>query len=128
MPDHLEAGANILQHLGDILAKLAQSTAAAGASGVTGQMSVNLARKMLRQRPAKGLRGNWPFRWRNRSLLALRSEEHPLQLVDQKLQPLDLGRPRAQSGGIGLMLCVIVILLRQDHRLQRCRIESIQIG
>jgi hypothetical protein len=132
MPDDLEAGPHVLQHLGDILAQLAQPAAAVGAGGVIGQMGVNLARKMLRQRAAKRLRGNWPFPRRSRSLLfdglgrvelfelqlklldlakdllALRSEEHPLQLVDKHLQPLDLGRPRAQRGGIGLML-------RQDH-------------
>ncbi len=69
VPDHLEAGTDVLQHLGDIFAELAQSTAAVGASRMIGQMGVDLARKMLRQRPAEGLRGNRSFCRCNRSLL-----------------------------------------------------------
>ena len=82
-------------------------------------------------------------------LLALRSEEHTLQLLYQQLQAFDLGSPRVERCtltcdlyGVALdlscecgVLCLIRLLLRksglalgEDHRLQRRRIERIQIG
>ncbi len=57
-------------------------------------------------------------------LLALGSEQHALQLLDQQDQALDLARPRTQL----LMLDLRMSVLVKDHRLQRSRIESIQIG
>ena len=60
-------------------------------------------------------------------LLALGAEKHPLQLLDQQRKPFDLARPRAEGRGIALMLGLEVVLLREDHRLQRCGIEGVQI-
>jgi hypothetical protein len=48
MADDLEAGSYALQHLGEILAQLAQSAAAVGAGFMGGHVRVDLARKMLR--------------------------------------------------------------------------------
>ena len=64
-------------------------------------------------------------------LFALRSEEHALKLLHQQCQTFDLTRPRGERRGVLLMLCLevilILIVLSKDHRLQRCRIEGIQI-
>ena len=119
---------------------------------------MDFARKMLRQRAAKGLRGSRTLCGRNRLRLldgtgglqvfklelklfdlaedffALRSEEHPLQLLDQQHQALDLTCSRGERRGVPLLLrlevillSLILIVLRKDHRLQRCRIKGIQI-
>ncbi len=110
----LEADSYVLQHLGNIHAQLAQSAAAVGAGFMGGHVRVDLARKMLRQWTAEGFRGHWVFCWSNNlqvfdrigclqlfqlqlelldlaeDLLALRPEEHALQLLDQEHQGLDL--------------------------------------
>jgi hypothetical protein len=58
MADDLEAGSHVLQQFGDILAQLAQSTAAVGAGFMGGHVRVDLARKLPRQWTAEGLRGH----------------------------------------------------------------------
>ncbi len=152
MPDHLEAGSNVLQHLGHVFAQRSQTLAAVGTSLVLRHVSVDLARKMLRQGAARRLSRCGPLCGGDRvclfddggdfkvfdlqlklfdlaeNLLALPAEEHVLQLLDQQREPFDLGSTRAESGRIALMLRLEIILLGEDHRLQRCRIESIQIG
>jgi hypothetical protein len=152
VPDHLEASTHILQHLSHIFAQRPQTLAAVGTSLMLRHVGVDLARKMLGQRPAKRLRRCGTLCGRNRlyllddgcdfkvfdlqlklfdlskHLLALPAEEHMLQLLDQQLEPFDLGSTRTESCYIALMLRLETILLREDHRLQRCRIESIQIG
>jgi hypothetical protein len=50
-------------------------------------------------------------------LLALRTEEHPLELVEQQLEVSDLARTRRKL----FMLC-------PDQRLHRLVIEAIEIG
>ena len=89
---------------------------------------MHLARKMLGQRAAKWLRGGGSIDRRDRralfdraggmklfelqlqlldlakDLLALGSEEHALQLLDQQHQALDLAGPRGQGSGVLLML------------------------
>jgi hypothetical protein len=155
MADDLEAGPHVLQHLGYIFSQLAESATAVGTSLVSGHMCVDFARKMLWRGAAKGLRGCRTLCGRSRlrlldgtgglqvfqlelklfdlaeDLFALRSEEHPLQLLDQQHQAVDLTRSRGERRGVTLMLrlevILILIVLREDHRLQRCRIEGIQI-
>ena len=155
MADDLEAGPHVLQHLGDIFTQLAQPSAAVGARLMAGQVGVDFARKMLGQRAAEGLRRSSTLCGRNRlrlldgtgglqvfklkfklfdlaeDLFALRSEEHPLQLLDQQQQALDLGGSRGERRSVPLMLrlevILILIVLCEDHRLQRCRIQDIQI-
>jgi hypothetical protein len=50
-------------------------------------------------------------------LLALRSEEHALQLVEQQLEVSDLVRPRGK-----------LFVLRPDERLHRFAVEVVEIG
>ncbi len=57
-----------------------------------------------------------------------------LQLLDEQHEPIDLSRTRAERRSITLMqsleviaLGLMLLVLRQDHRLQRCRIQGIQI-
>ena len=151
MTDNLEAGANVLQHLGDVFAQLAQTAAAVWTGLMAGHMRMDFARKMRGQRAAKGLRRYGALCGRNgmrlfegagglqvfklelklldlaEDLLALRAEEHPLQLLDQQHQALDLAAARGQSHRVSLMLDLGAVPLREDHRLQRRGIESIQI-
>jgi hypothetical protein len=54
-------------------------------------------------------------------LLALRSEEHALQLLNQQHQTFDLACSRTQR-------CDVSLVVSQQQRLQRCRIEGVQIG
>jgi hypothetical protein len=106
MTKNLEAGPHVLQHLGHIFAQFAQPSTAVGARIVIRHVRVDLARKMLGQRAAEGLRGCMALCGGNRlrlldgtgdlqvfklelklfdlaeDLFALRSEEHPLQLLD----------------------------------------------
>ncbi len=56
MAKHLEARPNILQHLGNIFAQLAEPAAAVGTRIVPRHVRVNLTRKMLGQGPAAWLR------------------------------------------------------------------------
>ncbi len=56
MAENLEAGPDVLQHLGNIFAQLAEPAAAVGTCLVGGHVREDLARKMLRQRPAERLR------------------------------------------------------------------------
>jgi len=152
MPDHLEAGANILQHLGYIFAELPQPAAAVGTRFVAGRMGVDLARKMLGQRAAKRLGGGGTPFWSSGSrffdgvgglqvfqlelklldlaedLLALRAEEHPLELLDQQLETFDLAGSRGEGCRVPLVMRLETIVLREDDRLQRRRIKSVQIG
>ena len=51
-----------------------------------------------------------------------------LQLLDQKNEAFDLAYPRTQRSGVLLLLSLGMSMLMKDHRLQRCRIESVQIG
>jgi hypothetical protein len=116
---------------------------------MTRHMSVDFARKVLGQRSAKGLGrcrpvcGSDGLRLFNSAscpqlfklqlklqlklvdlaedLFALRAEKHPLKLLDQQHQAVDLARARVERGRISLMPV-------DQHRLQRCGIESVQIG
>jgi len=114
MADDLEAGPHVLQHLGHIFPQLAQPSTAVGAPLMAGQVRVDFARKMLGQGAAEGLRRSRTLCGSNRlrlldgtgglqvfklelklfdlaeDLFALRSEEHPLQLLDQQHQAFDL--------------------------------------
>src|SRR5450432_4153685 len=95
---------------------------------MAGQVGVDFARKMLGQRTAEGLRGCRAFCGRNRPRLldgtgrlqvfklelklfdlaedffALRSEEHPLELLNQQCQTFNLTRSRSERRGVTLML------------------------
>ena len=130
MTKHLEAGANVLQHLGDIFAEFAQSAAAVGTRFMTGHVGMDLARKMFRQRAAKGLGRCRPVCWSDglrlfdgagrlqffqlqlelldltEDLLTPGAEEHALQLLDQQNEALDLARARAKR------CCVLLTLMR----------------
>ena len=59
MAQHLEAGPDVLQHLGYVFAQLAEPAAAVGAGLMTRHMGVNFARKMLWQGTATRLRRCW---------------------------------------------------------------------
>ena len=144
MADHLEARPHAFQHLGDIFAQLAQSTAAVRTGFMIRHMGMDLAWQMFRQRSAKGLRGNRPIGRRDRGsffdgvgrlqlfelqlqlfdltedLLALGAEEHALELLDQQHQAFDLGRPRAQSRRVALML-------RDQQRLGGFQIKAVEV-
>ena len=67
-------------------------------------------------------------------LLAPGSEEHPLQLIKQQLEMSDLACTRAEGGEVLLMLgldliplCLELLVLSPDHRLQRRCIHDVQI-
>ncbi len=101
--DDLETCPDVLQHLGGIFAQFTQPAAAAGAGSLTGQMGVDLARQMLWQRAAEGLRGNGSLCRRNRSLLLDslgRAElfQLQLQLLDLPEDLLPLRSRRASAG------------------------------
>src|ERR1700679_1755903 len=51
MADNLEAGGQILKHLGDVFAELLQSAATGRATVFSGKMGMHLARQMVGQRP-----------------------------------------------------------------------------
>jgi hypothetical protein len=145
MADDLEAGPDILQHLGHIFAQFPQTATAVRTGVVAGHVGMDFARKMLGQGAAERLRWSGPLRLHRYSLLfdgigcaklfelqlqlfglakyllAPATEEHMLQLLDQKNEAFDLAYPRTQRSGVLLMVC------KQQH-LQRCRIESVQIG
>lgn len=128
MANDLERSPYVLQHLGRVFAKCSELAAAIRAGVMARQMGVDLPRKMLRQWSAEGLRGNRPagpsacrtlfgctrclqvfklelqLLYLPDHLLALGPEEQPLQLLHQKLQPLDLTCTRTQGRGIRLML------------------------
>jgi hypothetical protein len=53
-------------------------------------------------------------------LLALRSEEHALELLDQQHQAFDLGRPRAQSRRVARVL-------RDQQRLGGFQIKAVEV-
>ena len=151
MTDDLEAGPHILQHLGGIFAKFAEPAAAVGTGFMAGQVRMDFARKMRGQLAAEGLRRCGALCGRNgvrlfdgagglqvfelelklldlaEDFLALGAEEHPLQLLDQQHEALDLAGARGQSNRVSLTLGLGVVPLREDHRLQRRGIESIQI-
>jgi hypothetical protein len=115
-------------------------------------MGMDFAWKMRGKWTTERLRGNWPIEGRDRcdlfdsacclqlfelqlqlfdlteDLLALRAEEHALQLLDQQYKTLDLARAGAQGRRVRLMLRPEVIVLSHDHRLQSCAIQSVQIG
>jgi hypothetical protein len=144
MADDLEAGPHAFQHLGDIFAQLAQSAATVRAGLMVWHMGMDLAWQMLRQRSAKGLGGHGPSGRRDcgaffdgvgglqlfelqlqlfdltEDLLALRSEEHALELLDQQHQAFDLGRSRAQSRRVALVL-------RDQQRLGGFQIKAVEV-
>lgn len=112
----LEAGPHVLQGLGHVCPQFAQPSAIVGACLMARQMRVDFARKMLGQGTAEWLRRCGTLCGRKRlrlldgtgglqifqlelelldlveDLLALRSEEHPLQLLNQQRQAFDLAR------------------------------------
>jgi len=123
MPDDLEAGPHVLQHLGDVFAELAEPATAVGASVVLWHVRMNFAREMLGQWAAKGLGWHGTFCRSGpqlfdgagnlqvfklelklfdlaEHLLALRAEEHPLELLDQQHQAFDLAGSRRESRGV----------------------------
>jgi hypothetical protein len=144
MAENLEAGADALQHLRCIFTQPAESAATVGARLMTWYVGMDLARKMLGQGSPKRLR-----RWRTllrsnylhfidgtgrlkifdlelklldlaEHLLALPSEQHMLQLLDQQREPSDLRRPRTEGPDVALLLC--------DHEiLHRFKIERIEV-
>ncbi len=148
MAQHLEAGANVLQHLGHIFAQLTEPAAAVGAGVMIRHVGVNFARKMLGQGTATRLRRCGPLCGSCRlslfdstgslqvfelelqlldlaqHLLALPAEQHLVQLRDQQHQPFDLAHSRTQA----LLLNPGMSMLMKNDRLQRCRIKSVQIG
>lgn len=107
MADHLERRSHILQDLGRVFAKLAELAPAIRTGIMAWQVRVGLARKMLWQGTAgwlprrrlpggsnrplllSRLRGLQFFQLQlqlldlTKDLLALRSEEHPLELLNQ---------------------------------------------
>jgi hypothetical protein len=151
MADDLKAGAHILQHLGNIFAEHAQLASAVRAAIVAGHMGVDFARQMLGQRPAERLRGNGhcslhlsglAFHGAVRfqlfelqlqllhlpqHLLALDSEEHAPELLNQQLEVRDLGGARVERCCVLLLPGNVLLVLKEKHRLQRRMIESIQI-
>jgi hypothetical protein len=54
-------------------------------------------------------------------LLAPGAEEHPLQLLHQKHEPFDLAGARAEC-------CRVLLMVREQKRLQRSMIQSVKIG
>jgi hypothetical protein len=111
---------------------------------MAGHVRVDFARKMLGQGAAEGLRRSRTLCGRNRlrlldgtgglqifklelklfdlaeDLFALRSEEHPLELLDQQHQAFDLAGPRGKRSGVSLMLS-------DQQRLDGFKIEAIEI-
>ena len=144
MTENLEAGPYVLQYLSHVFAQVAQTAAAVGAGLMGWPMRMDFAWKMLGQGAAEGLRGRWTLCGRNRlrlldgtgglqvfklelelfdlaeDLFALRSEEHPLQLLDQQHQAVDLTGSRAERRGVPLML-------RNQQRLSSFKIEAIEV-
>lgn len=142
MTDYLEAGWQVLEHLGDVFAQLLQSAATGRATVFSGKVGMHFARQMVGQRPplprnGSTLSGRLGLRFRRSlnligfqlfelelqlldlalDLLGTAPELHPPQLRDQQLQMFDLtlmGEP--------------LRVLRIDHRLQCRGIERIQIG
>jgi hypothetical protein len=53
-------------------------------------------------------------------LLALGAEEHALELLDHQYQAFDLGRPRAQSSRVVLVLC-------DQQRLGGFQIKAVEV-
>jgi hypothetical protein len=144
--DDLEAGRHILQHLRNIFAQLAQLTAALGACNFIGQMRVDFARQMLRQRTPRRLVLRRSIRCCCRSvfglaclqffelefqlldlardLLASRAEHHAAQLSDDQLQMFDLAITVEQL----LLLRTQFTLLRYDQSFERRSIQCGQIS
>jgi hypothetical protein len=115
MANHLEVSWNVLQHLGYILAEVAQRFAAIGAAVLLRKMGYDFAGKMRGKRLAggpglrlglrcgrfyacfsRGLRSLQLFQAQfelfelDRDLLALGPKHHALQLLDDQAQTLDL--------------------------------------
>jgi hypothetical protein len=144
MADDLEALGHILEDFGDIFAELAQRASTTGAAARLRAMRLDLARQMFRQ-GATGrlfrllLRRQMERQWRGYflfparclqlfklqlqlrdlpdELLALRSEEHPLELIEQQLEVSDLAGTRGK-----------LFVLFTDERLHRFEIEVVESG
>lgn len=143
MADDLEAGWQVLQHLGDILAQRLQHAAAGGTVLLGGMMGMDFTRQMLGQWPALVRHGSairdrisalrcgcglgvvrfelfqLQFQLLDLTLDLLRtsSKLHPLQLGDQQLQMFNLVEVGEQRG-----------VLQVDHGLQGRGIETVEIG
>ena len=88
MTKHLEAGANVLQHLGYIFAELAQPAAAVGTRFMTRHMSMDFARKVFGQRSPEGLGRCRPVGWSDG--LRLFDGAGRMQLFQLQLKLVDL--------------------------------------
>ena len=144
MADDLEAGTHPLQHLGDVFAELPQPATAVRAGVMVGQVGVDFARKVFGQRAAKRPGGHGTFCRSDgprlfddagglqlfqlqlqlfdlaEDLLALLSEQHPLQLLDQQRQSLDLAGARNQRRRV-------LPMLLDQQRLDSFRIERVEV-
>ena len=146
MAHDLEARWNILQHLGDVFAELAQ-LAALGAGVRSRRVSMYFARQVLRQRTAAGPRSivveRCTLRYRAlgadrlqlfelqlqlldlaRDPLALGAKQHPAKLGDDQLQMFDLAVVGKQLSVLDNQLAV----LGQQQRPQSIGVECAQIG
>jgi hypothetical protein len=96
MAHDLEARWNILQHLGDVFAELAQLAAALRTGLRAGRVSVYFARQVLRQRAPRWLRSivvkRCTLRYRALGADRLHLFELQLQLLDLVIFPRKSGR------------------------------------
>ena len=138
MANHKEARRDVLQHLRDIFAQLAQRAAALWAGLFFRKMGVNFASEMFRQRAtlAGGGCGSLRRSRRSRFVLGLgRLGNRSLQAFELKFELLDLAAnllrlaPELHAPQFGDDQFQMLDLGIQSHnqRLHRCRIQCIQI-